>query len=137
MGKMVIICVKVDEEVLEKLDKYAEDRNITRSEAVRWAIDRLLIYDSMNAEASRIRVRRVVLKPPDPEPERSAQHNRWKHVRPSCEDIYEEKVAGTKSWHDIAKKYGFVSKDAVREWYRRNCSEFEGETVKNHNFFNL
>ena len=39
---MRVVTFKIEEELLEKLDTYAKLKNITRSEAIRLAIKRLL-----------------------------------------------------------------------------------------------
>ncbi len=119
MPKMVVICVKIWDDVLEDLDSYASREGISRSEAVRRAVDEFL--SNHKDKSNKIRVKRVVLSPPYPEPD--TKTDGASNPRPKCEDIYKEKVLGVMSWADVARKYGFPSKHAAREWFRRNCGK--------------
>jgi len=119
MPKMVVMCVKIWDDVLKELDSYASREGISRSEAVRRAVDEFL--SKHKDKSDKITVKRVVLSPPDLEPD--IKTDGAFTPRPKCEDIYKDKVLGTMSWADVAKKYGFVTKNAAREWFRRNCTK--------------
>lgn len=58
--KMKVITFKVDEELLEKLDKFCSMYKINRSAAIRYAINKLL--SETYIPSTQIRVKRYVLQ---------------------------------------------------------------------------